>query len=387
MKKIIIIFIILMVAFGLLIFSDEPERYYKDSDFMDTIKIASLDRALTFARVEIDGKIQLLLVRSYIQDEITAVNATTMFGEEFTDPVTLFNQLGYTKIKQHVHSITEKELVIVNVAQLIIPLELRSSHIATGTNFAAHAEEAAVEEGPFLFAKLVTPTPFQASASAGEGLLDYEVELAFVTLTNIELPEMPEFMGLILANDLTDRAKLMRNLNPDDVTSGDGFTTGKSAPGYLPVGNLFVIPYDLQGFVDGIELKLAVNEKLRQVGNMTQLIWDIKEILKQAERKQNTRWMFKHKEITLPVEKGIIPDRTMIISGTPDGTIFTGVPKKNMVTGLLSWLFGGWDKSVKHHVIEKYIESAKHSDIYLQKGDNIKIQVEELGIIETGVVE
>ncbi|MBI2422235.1 MAG: fumarylacetoacetate hydrolase family protein [Candidatus Hydrogenedentes bacterium] len=162
-------------------------------------------------------------------------------------------------------------------------MRVSDAHIAAGANFTAHAEESAVEDGPFLFAKLVRPTPFNAPVRAGTALLDYEVELAYVTLSDTTLPGVPAHMGLLLANDFTDRATLMRHVNPSDVTTGDGFATGKSAEGYLPVGNLFVIPKDLESFTANIDLKLAVNGALRQSGRMTLAVWDLPELLRQTE--------------------------------------------------------------------------------------------------------
>ena len=192
-------------------------------------------------------------------------------------------------------------------------------------------------------------------------------------------------MGLILANDFTDRAKLLRHLNPDDVISGDGFTTGKSSEGFLPVGNIFVIPSDVSSFVKAIDLELAVNSKLRQHANMTLAIWDIEELFKQTRDREATRWMHLDQEIKLPVNKGMLPERTMMLSGTPDGTVFSGIPKRIMATGFLNWLAGGWGTPLKQQVIEEYIDSAIKDGNYLKPGDEVVIQVDKMGVIRSKI--
>ena len=63
--------------------------------------------------------------------------------------------------------------------------------------------------------------------------------------------DRPASMGLVLCNDYTDRDALLRTLDPWNPGSGKGFTTGKSFPGSLPVGDLFVIPRDVRAFTAG----------------------------------------------------------------------------------------------------------------------------------------
>ncbi len=157
--------------------------------------IAPPAEALTFARTEVDGNVQLLAVVEYRDNTVTALNLTELFDRHFEDPVDLFNALGYEVIRERIESEPTASLIKADVDTLILPLTLTDSHVAAGTNFAAHAEESSVEDGPFLFAKLVTPTPFNATVSAADGLLDFEVELAFVTLSETPLSEVPKYMG------------------------------------------------------------------------------------------------------------------------------------------------------------------------------------------------
>jgi len=362
---------------------DAPVR----SAFPAAIRISPTEEALTFARILTAGRRELLAVGTYSGDQIVAYNLTQALGGNYDDPVSAFNALGYDGLRERIDAGLREAPIRIAISDLVMPVDLKDAHIAAGTNFAAHAEESAVEDGPFLFAKLVKPTPFRAPVAAGEGLLDYETELAFVTLTNTPLPELPRYMGLILVNDFTDRAALLRNANPADVTSGDGFTTGKSAEGYLPVGNLFVIPRELESFVEGVELSLSVNGELRQKGGMTLAIWDIRELLRQIHLRQDARWLHLGKEVRLPVDQSAIPERTMILAGTPAGTVFAGISKSTMARGLLKWLAGGWGKPIAHHVVEGYIADAKAGGGFLKAGDHVDIHVERLGTIETTIGE
>lgn len=360
---------------------------YPEAIFPDAVSVAPLDQALTFARTGDGIAIELWAVGEVGADTLRGFNLTRAYGRDLTDPIDLFLEEGYAALHARIEEGLAQSPRTIEAANLILPVDLNDSHIAAGTNFAAHAEESEVEEGPFLFTKAVTPTPSGSAVSAGDALLDYEVELAFVTLEDAPLPERPRTMGLILSNDFTDRAALMRNLNPDDVTSGEGFTTGKSAPGYLPVGNLFVIPRDLDEFVAQTELKLAVNGQLCQQAPMTDWIWDIDEIFRQVDARRDVEWNYQGGKVGLPIVDGAIPARTLVLAGTPDGTIFQGVPAKNMAAGLLRWLAFGWGQSLPDRVIESTIRSGRQSGRYLQPGDQVVIRVERLGTIETPIVE
>lgn len=378
--------ILIAAAFLLAACSRTPSPY-PDAEFPDMIKIAPLDEALTFARIQGESGPELLAVASWQGDHLAAWNISRTLGAEITDPISFFQERGYDSLKTEFETRFPESAESFAVADLILPVDLTDSHIAAGTNFPEHAEESDVQEGPFLFAKEVTPTPGNASVSAGAALLDYEVELAFVTLDDAPLPDAPQRMGLILANDFTDREALMRNINPRDITSGEGFTTGKSAPGYLPLGNLFVIPRDMNAFVAAMHLNLEVNGKLRQEAAMTEWIWDIQEIFRQTEARKDVTWKYKDGRVGLPIVNGAVPARTLVLAGTPDGTIFQGLSRGTMAKGALRWLAFGFNKSIVQRIIDSYVKDARKQKSFLQPGDVVIIQVERLGKIETRVVE
>jgi 2-keto-4-pentenoate hydratase/2-oxohepta-3-ene-1,7-dioic acid hydratase in catechol pathway len=130
--------------------------------------------------------------------------------------------------------------------------------------------------------------------------------------------------------------------NPE---SGVGFTSGKSAPGFLPVGDLFVVPRDVNAFSRNLVLQLSVNGVERQRSPVDLWIWDIDRILTEASRLRDRSWAFGGEVASLPFSAdGTIPERTLVLTGTPGGTAFRGIYPSAYVRGGLAWLAGGWDR-------------------------------------------
>ena len=208
--------------------------------------------------------------------------------------------MGYDRLRDALASAPEFAAVEVPATELLAPVQLRDRHIAAGTNYPEHAGESGVKDGPFLFPKLVAPTGPRAPVSAGDGLPDYEVELAWVALEPFAGERAPATMGLVLCNDYTDRATLLRHVDPWDPASGIGFTTGKSFPGYLPVGDLFVVPRDFRRFAADLELRLWVNGELRQQALVREHVWDVDEIVAQTHARRDTSWDDRGTRVALP---------------------------------------------------------------------------------------
>jgi len=345
------------------------------------VAIADLHDALTFARIEHEGVPRVVAVRSYQNDTITGVDLSVVLPAAATNPVQLFREHGYEALEAMIRGAGPGAAVMVKARDLVAPLDLRDEHIAAGTNFPEHAGEAGVEGGPFLFPKHVRPTGPYAPVAAGTRLLDYEVELAFVPLAPLERGGATSSMGLILCNDYTDRETLLRHADPWNVESGQGFTTGKSFPGALPVGNLFVIPRDLSSFTAQVELRLYVNGALRQRAPASAMIWSIDEIIAQTWARSTLSWDHRGRQVSLLGEESVIADDVLILAGTPHGTIFAGIDARQKVLGLGRWAFGGWRRSIPEHVIDRYIEDARAAGIYLKAGDEVVIHVARLGLI------
>jgi len=365
---------------ALLLTSIVPTQAVEQVDF-GTVAISPQEEALTFARVLHEGSPRLISVTSYEQGTITG----SLLDVSTDDPITVFQELGFDGLAEVVAK--SDGTLQVPASELLIPVALGNQHIAAGTNFSEHAAESTVEDGPFLFPKAVQPTGPYANVSAGEGLLDYEVELCFVGFEPMQLDQIPPHVGLFLCNDYTDRAKLMRHIDPFDVTSGNGFTTGKSAPGFMPIGNLFVIPRDQATFIPSVELNLYLNGERRQNAFQSQAIWDLGETLHQVALRYDVTWEYEGADVGLSLSERSIPVRTAILGGTPSGTLFQGLSFSQQVSGTVQWLAGGWDKPFAHWIIETYIADAREAEAFLQPGDQITIHTNRLGVISNKIVD
>jgi 2,4-didehydro-3-deoxy-L-rhamnonate hydrolase len=353
---------------------------------LDSVAIADPENALTFARIGPDGPRRLIAVTRYEAGSVEGVDLSVSLGRQIADPLGVFLEEGYDALRDAVLRAAPGARVSVPAGKLVMPLDLRDHHIAAGTNFPEHAGETSVEQGPFLFPKIVSPTGPYSPVSAATALLDYEAEVAWVSLEPVVDPTIPpEYMGLVVCSDYTDRETLLRSVDVGDVESGKGFTTGKSFPGYLPVGNLFVIPRDFRAFAENLELRLYVNHRLRQRSMAGEMIWDIDDLLAQTWARRSVGWEHRAQQVSLLGEAELIPDRTLIMSGTPHGTVFQGIATRQKLSGFLAWLFGGWEDSLPSHAISAYVDDARYTGVYLQPGDQVAIHVDYLGVIRNEV--
>ena len=359
-----------------------PMRPAPTNPLRATIALAPPDTALTFARFGQGAAVQTIVVTRYQDGVVTGVDlaALLLSGE---DAIALYNRLGHDAIAAFVAA--AKTEVSHDAASLAIPIDLRNVHAAVATNYPEHANEAKVRDGPFMFAKIAQPTAARAGIPAIKGLLDYEVELCLVTLK--PLPATTGARGgLILCNDVTDRAALLRGADTNDIASGKGFTDGKSGAGFLPVGDLFVVPRDLKAFVEPLELHLAVNGEERQRTRVTQWIWDLDRLVLETARRSNVSWTWRGGSARLPVSsEGVLPDRTLIMAGTPAGTIFQGPGAATFVRGTFDWVARFGRGGPIAAIIERTITDDRASRGYLQPGDVVTIQVDKMGTLENRV--
>lgn len=351
-----------------------------------SVAIAPREEALTFARVDSPDGPRVVVVSSYSEGQVEGVDLSTLLGRPVADPIAVLEQEGWEGIHARLDGAPAAAVVRAPAAGLLTPVDLGAHHVAVGTNYPEHAGEAEVTQGPFLFAKLVQPTAPRAPVAVGDALLDYEVELAFVPLQPLREGEPPQTMGLVLCNDYTDRALLLRHVDARDPTSGKGFTTGKSLPGYLPVGDLFVVPRDLRAFAAALELDLRVNDAPRQHARVAEQIWDLERILAETWARRAVTWEHRGGRVSLLAPDGTIPARALIMSGTPGGTVFQGVDWGTRLRGAWAWLRGGRSRSLVEQVVETYIAEARAARRYLQPGDRVTIRVDRLGVIENPIV-
>jgi len=349
-----------------------------------SVEIAPLDEALTFACTRTEDGGRLIAVRAYLEGQITGVDLSSLKTSVAEDAIDLIHRLGQDAVRAFVQA--AKDEVTVSSDHLGLPVRLGDQNIGVGTNYAEHAAESTVVGSPFLFPKIVQPTAWDAPIPAGDALLDFEVELCLVPLEAL-MPGSPVFGGLILGNDVTDRAVLLRNVDIADPQSGKGFTSGKSGPNYMPVGDLFVVPRNLPSFLSRLTLHLSVNGQVRQHAAATDWIWDLEEIVRQCRLKRDVSWAYWGGVARLAIgEANEINARTVIMAGTPAGTVFHGVPTKDRVMGALGWLLSGCKGPLIAQVIERYIKSARAAKTYLQPGDRVDIRVDRLGCLSNHIV-
>ena len=344
-----------------------------------SVAIAPRDEALTFARFESEGKLRLLLVSDYADDQAVGLDITDRFPALAADPIAVFRAVGYEALRT-----LQGAEVRVPAQALRVPFDGTAVQVAVGINYPAHGREVGLDES-FLFPKVTRPGHFLAPVAARDALLDHELELGFVALAPLRAGEPPRHVGLVLTCDYTDRARLMRRIELGRMASGRGFTEAKSAPDFMPVGNLFVIPSQPEAFYKSLRLRLWVNGQLRQVAMPRLLVWDWPRMLKETFERQSLRWDVNGQAVALPVDNGVVPAGTMFLSGTPDGVIFREPSPRQVFLGISELVFTlRWnDPQV---VVEPLIRESYRSREYLQPGDTVVMHADRLGVIRNTVV-
>lgn len=283
--------------------------------------------------------------------------------------------------------------------------------VGIGFNYAAHREEADSEHiDRFAFAKLVVPTGAYASLSLGSPsgqvsgaavLGDYEVELGFVVMDDIDLGEpLPDRAALLEriaffnANDVTDRWPI--------VVDGDpGFTRGKSRPGYLPLGPWMVHgrhldPATASGGSTPLRLSLAVDEggggeriSGRQDSITTRMIRGPREILgmlaeiatvsRRPDRDGVQRGIAVERD-----GRWVLPAGTIVLTGTPVGTAIEAPTSWDRVR-----LFVRGRMSINQARTLFALHCVRHREAmgFLAPGDRVEASIQHLGTQRWQVAE
>jgi 2-keto-4-pentenoate hydratase/2-oxohepta-3-ene-1,7-dioic acid hydratase in catechol pathway len=350
-----------------------------DPQRVRTLAIAPRAEALTFARFMHGDDPRLLLVTRYSAGEVSGVDVQQALSGSSSDPVELFNAKGYSALQELSGPETN-----VSAEDLLPPFSGTASQVAIGVNYPSHGEEVAVDDS-FVFPKQTEATPHNASVPTRDYLLDYEIELGFVTLEPLHSGTVPKFMGLMLASDYTDRAALMRHVKLTNVSSGEGFTQGKSERGFMPVGNLFVIPRDYEAFYKSLKMELWCNGEKRQEANPAEMTWDIRRIITETFAREGRSWQWNGQVVALPIENSVIPARTLFLSGTPGGVIYKKPAVRQLFVGVSEMFFTlRWNQP--QYIIEPFLRDSYRSGRFLKPGDTIVMQADRLGSISNRIV-
>lgn len=289
---------------------------------LDAVAIAPVQEALTFARYRgADGALRLLLVTAYGGGRVTGLDVHEEGSAEEPDPIPLFRSVGYDALAEV--ATLGAEPVTVEAAALELPFTPHEHNIGVGANYRAHAQEAGVDETPFLFPKVALPTRHTSDVEKLDSrLLDYEAELGLVLLDHLAIGMPgPARLGLVLTNEMTDRWALVRHFKPGATMGTTGFADGKSRAGFAPIGPLLVIPRDLDSFYRRIELRLYVGGRLRQRDRAANMTWPPAEILRQAFERASLPFYRGDQRMSL-LPGDFLPAGTIVFSGTPAGVIF-----------------------------------------------------------------
>lgn len=344
----------------------------------DTVRIAPPDVALTLARVPDGDRLRLVRVVSYRAGRVTAVDLGALAPDARADPLAALQRHGLRALVA-----AQGPELQVDASRLAVPFDGPAVHVAAGVNYPAHGSEVGVTRA-FLFPKHAPLAHHRAAVAVRDRLLDYEIELGVVALGPMSSADAP--LGLVLASDYTDRDRLLRTIDLFDTESGEGFTTGKSGDDLMPIGNLLVVPFDLDTYVRGLVLELWLNGRRRQVAEPARMVWDPRRLVDETLRGEARRWRHGGGVARLPVQGGTIPAGTLLLSGTPDGTVFRSLSARHRFLGVTEWLVSlRWGDT--NRIVGPYLREARAAGHYLRGGDSVVMRADGLGVIVNPIVD
>jgi 2-keto-4-pentenoate hydratase/2-oxohepta-3-ene-1,7-dioic acid hydratase in catechol pathway len=278
--------------------------------------------------------------------------------------------------------------------------------VSTGLNYAAHAEEAGGGD-VFLFPKPAAPTrPYaRVHAPAGVTLLDYEVELAFVLLEDVDPfapPTREELLAksaFFLSNDVSDREAIVRNAALSGP--GTGFAEGKGQPGFFPAGPWLVRGSELFAAVEacgaeglGLQLHVGSEAEPRQAANTTRMILQPEQLIarigswiREHGRRSTMHFERAGVERFYPLAVGeaapLLTAGSIVQTGTPEGVALNAPSPLGVTLRGLANLRGPFEQ----FLVEEKARVAEGGTRYLAPGDRVRASIDGLGtqVFEIGV--
>ncbi|MEM7436780.1 MAG: fumarylacetoacetate hydrolase family protein [Myxococcota bacterium] len=221
-----------------------------------------------------------------------------------------------------------------------VPLEAPARAYGVGLSYAGHIHETASDfdpdQPPPVFKKhprafagdgATVPLPtgeamFAAAEALEPGLgaearerlgdvtplLDYEVELGFVLLEDVDPKDLGQEdyvpkIGFFIANDVSSRTVAL--LGEGQSNRYDFWGASKSFPGFMPVGAQAFVPRDPHAnSLPCVDIETEVNGEVRQQQNTRNMIYTPREMLRFVQAKYPDQ----------PLEAGDI-----VLTGTPSG--------------------------------------------------------------------
>jgi 2-keto-4-pentenoate hydratase/2-oxohepta-3-ene-1,7-dioic acid hydratase in catechol pathway len=278
----------------------------------------------------------------------------------------------------------------------------RRFSVGVGLNYAEHKEEAgATDIDKTLFPKFVATTGAYAPVSLGRQvddptrpvlLGDYEVEIGFVLLEDIDLTQLPgkeafyDSIAFFTANDVSDRAPIIR----DRLR---GFTMGKSHPTYQPVGPWMVHGRHLKPKTMGegeeeLYLSLLVEEAepyaggpWRQGDHSTSMIRGPYAIMQMIAEIWDACAMEDADGVERPLvgmrdDRPYLPAGSIVLTGTPGGTAIKAPGRADQLRLLVR---GGFTRSGALNAYVRHCEKHRKAMGFLHVGDVVETRVQHLG--------
>jgi 2-keto-4-pentenoate hydratase/2-oxohepta-3-ene-1,7-dioic acid hydratase in catechol pathway len=285
------------------------------------------------------------------------------------------------------------------------PNENKIFIVGAGLNYGEHAKEVGGGDS-ILFPKPTVPTgayaPVPLAPRVGRDdagcLLDYEAEIAFVVLEDIDLANLPSGptlwskLAFFAVNDVTYREPIIL----DDQT---GYTKGKARPGFLPSGPWLVagwhlVPKTNEGGTEPLMIGLSTRDAsdtgspsvTRQLASSAQMIVGPRAILAllrdrdpQGEFCQTSGAVCAMDDVQdakrYMIQGSTLPAGSIVLTGTPGGT---ALKAPGLFDKLGFLLRSDKDKSARQLFLDEQIRNRLLHG-YLQPGVQVDQAVERLG--------
>jgi 2-keto-4-pentenoate hydratase/2-oxohepta-3-ene-1,7-dioic acid hydratase in catechol pathway len=351
-------------------------------------QILPISQGITLAQIKIENNVETLLVVADNGTNIDAINLSKLFNSN-KDMISLYQEIGFNRFV-NIPSAHANKVQRYLIDKLLSPAGKNSHHVALGLNYQKHANEVNAKQQPFLFVKATKATRQQDITVSTEELLDYEIELCARPLTaldSVPMNDTPAF-GLFLCGDFTDRAKLLKNMDVDNLQSGRGFSLAKSKKNYFPTGPYLVISKNWQDFIDNTRLTLQLNGQLKQNVLAKELIWPLSTILEKSWQHNSNNKPVHNEQVTSLLPNNQISPAMVFLTGTPEGIMFRPPTIDFKISSALKFTFLGhfFNRKLTDYVIEQYSQKLLAEKAMLQPGDQLTLSANYLGKLSINIV-
>ena len=384
----------LLLLLGVTLLSVGCSAHHENRPTMEAAPLAaavvSLETAWTLAQTRgADGRSRTLAVLGQAGDTVQAVDLTDLGAPLDADALDALAAIDEARLEAALAAPGGAKPY--GVTNLLPAGGASTRHLASGGNFPEHAEETDLA-AVFNFPKFGPATgPHTTVRNLPGTILDYEVEICL--RMDRDVKSLADFdaarKGFFLCGDFSERATMLRLLDPDNVSSGRGFTDAKSRSDFYPTGPFLIVPRDWKAFVKTERIITRVNDKVRQDARGGEMTLDFRQLTDKALKEHAKRFPYRGREVTL-LDGPMIPKGSAVMSGTSEGVIFAPPGGGDIARGVASYIFkGGWLRGQKpmHGVVESYILHELASGRYLKGGDTVRHESSSMGALQVQVIE